>query len=92
VQSVIARESSYKDNSGLKSNSYGIFEKALFVLIKQPARQVPCLGSPLVRVVINENISMVSSMVSIVQRFMDNTHAIGHTIVIISVTLCLGFD
>jgi hypothetical protein len=29
----------------------------------------------------NENISMVSSMVSIVRRFMDNTHAIGHTIV-----------
>ena len=33
----------------------------------------------LVRVVYNKNISMVSSMVSIVWRFMDNTNANDHT-------------
>jgi hypothetical protein len=38
------------------------------------------LSCTLVRVVFNENISMVSSMVSIVWRFMDNTHAIDHII------------
>jgi hypothetical protein len=35
-----------KNNLGLISNSRGIVEKALFVLVRQPAKQVPCLVFP----------------------------------------------
>jgi hypothetical protein len=46
VHSVVVRESSPQGDSGLILNSQGTVKKALFVLIKQPAKHVPCLVSP----------------------------------------------
>jgi hypothetical protein len=42
----VARQSSPQDDLGLLSNSQETVEKALSVLIKQPAKQVPSLVSP----------------------------------------------
>jgi hypothetical protein len=36
----------HKDDSGFISNSRGTVEKSLFVLVKQPAKQVPYLVFP----------------------------------------------
>jgi hypothetical protein len=47
VQSVVARVNfPHKDNSGLISNSQRIVKKALFVLVRRPAKQSTCLASP----------------------------------------------
>jgi hypothetical protein len=47
VQSIVARTKfPHKDDSGLILNFQGIVEKALFVLVRQPAKEVPCLVSP----------------------------------------------
>jgi hypothetical protein len=47
VRSVIARVNfPHKETRGLISNSQGTVVKALFVLVRQPAKQSPCLVSP----------------------------------------------
>jgi hypothetical protein len=35
-----------RENSGFISNSWGRVEKALFILVRQPTKQSPCLASP----------------------------------------------
>jgi hypothetical protein len=47
VQSVVARVNfPHKDNSGLISNSQRIVKEALFVFVRQTAKQSLCLVSP----------------------------------------------
>jgi hypothetical protein len=47
VQSVVARvKFSHEGTRGLISNSQGTIEKALFVLVRQPTKQSPCLACP----------------------------------------------
>jgi hypothetical protein len=47
VQSVLARVSfPHEETRGLISNSRGTVVKALFNLVRQPAKQSPCLAYP----------------------------------------------
>jgi hypothetical protein len=46
VLSVVARESSPQGWLGVIIKLIGTVKKALFILVKQPAKQVPCLVSP----------------------------------------------
>jgi hypothetical protein len=46
VEYCSKRKFSHKDKLGLISNSQGTVEKSLFVVVKQPAKQVPYLVSP----------------------------------------------
>jgi hypothetical protein len=46
VECCIKKKFPHKDDYGLISNSRGTVKKSLFILVRQPAEQVPCLVSP----------------------------------------------